>query len=256
MDPETLDFAVEIVRSAGELTLPWFFSDKMTIARKQDGTPVTPADRAAERYLRAELKARFPRDAVIGEEEPDIAGGTDRVWIIDPIDGTKAFIRGVPLFSTLLAMYDSRGPAIGIIHMPALDQTVWAGRGRGCMLDGEPAGVNTNGMLSSSCVSTSDIDGWDASTLCRLGSASAMVRTWGDGYGYSLVATGRIEAMVDPQVALWDIAAMPVIMEEAGGTYTSMNGEPYPQLDPDVEFSAVASNGRIHAELLEVLGGV
>ncbi|MGH9287966.1 MAG: inositol monophosphatase family protein, partial [Acidimicrobiales bacterium] len=136
LERELLDFAVDVVRTAGEMTLRWFRSPDLAVDSKADGTPVTAADRAAERLVRERIAGRFPDDGVLGEEEPEVRGRSGRRWIVDPIDGTKAFIRGVPLYSTLLALHDGDGPALGVIGLPALGQVVYAGRGLGCWSDG------------------------------------------------------------------------------------------------------------------------
>ena len=132
-----------LARQAGESTLPYFRSVDLEVEQKDDDTPVTEADRGAERLLRKELPAEaFPDDAIIGEEEDATAGTSGRTWIVDPIDGTKAFTHGVPLYSTLLAAADEHGPLLGVICLPALPETVWAGRGLGCFLDGQPCHVS------------------------------------------------------------------------------------------------------------------
>jgi len=248
VDPLDLEQAVDIVRAAGELTLRWFQSPELSIDAKGDGTPVTEADRAAERFLREEIARRWPDDAVMGEEEADKPGTSGRTWIIDPIDGTKAFTHGVPLYSNLLAMNDEHGPAIGVINVPAIGVTVWAGRGLGCFENGEPARVNTNASLPGAYVSTCGFDYWSDDHLLAIKATGAHLRTWGDGYGYVLVATGRIEAMVDPEVAIWDVAPVPVIMAEAGGRFTDLTGA-----DRIDGASGIATNGLIHDALLTAL---
>jgi histidinol phosphatase-like enzyme (inositol monophosphatase family) len=250
VDPTLLDTAVDLVRRAGALTLEWFRRDDLAIDRKGDGTPVTQADKAAERFLREQLADRFGDDAVVGEEEADTAGTSGRTWIIDPIDGTKAFTHGVPLYCNLLALEDEAGGAIGVINMPALGETVYAGRGLGCFVDGRPARVSAHDRLAGAHLSTCGFDHWDPTQLLAVHRAGTVMRTWGDGYGYALVATGRIDAMVDPEVARWDVAPMPVILSEAGGRFTDFSGA----ADPD-RGTGVATNGHIHAELLALLNG-
>jgi histidinol phosphatase-like enzyme (inositol monophosphatase family) len=250
VDPALLDEAVDLLRQAGELTLRWFRDDALAIERKGDGTPVTAADKAAERFLREEIARRHPDDTIVGEEEATHVGTSGRTWTIDPIDGTKAFTHGVALYCNLLAIDDDEGPAVGVINMPALGETVWAGRGLGCSFNGRPAHVSTHDTIERAHISTSTFGNWDDDVLARARSRHANLRTWGDGYGYALVATGRIEAMVDPQVALWDVAPMPVILAEAGGRFSAWDGVTDPSLG-----SGVASNGIIHDELLALLNG-
>ena len=133
-DPELVDEAVELARMAGELTLRYFRADDLDVDLKGDGTPVTAADRGAERLVREELARRHPDDGVLGEEEAELVGTSGRRWVLDPIDGTKAFTRGVPLYTNLLAVEDEHGLAVGVVNVPALGETVWAGRGPGLLL--------------------------------------------------------------------------------------------------------------------------
>jgi histidinol phosphatase-like enzyme (inositol monophosphatase family) len=248
VDEQLLDHAVALAREAGDHTLRWFGTDDLVVDRKGDGTPVTEADRATERLIRSRLADMYPEDTIIGEEESDQHGSSGRRWIVDPIDGTKAFTHGVPLFSTLLAVEDEHGPAVGVIALPALDEIVYAGRGRGCFRNGRAAQVSQRDRLPGSYLTTSGFDYWPESTLADLRASGMFMRTWGDGYGYALVATGRVDAMVDPSAAKWDLAAMPVIIGEAGGTFTDYTGAA--RSDGG---NGVATNGRIHQEVLALL---
>jgi histidinol phosphatase-like enzyme (inositol monophosphatase family) len=247
-DPGLLEQAVQFARRAGDFTLPYFRSRELAVEHKHDHTPVTEADRGAERLLRELLADAFPTDAVIGEEEDDTAGTSGRTWVIDPIDGTKAFTHGVPLYSTLLAALDRHGPLLGVICLPALPETVWAGRGLGCFLDGEPCHVSEHDIVEGAYVTASSLRNWPAGALDATHGAGAFVRTWGDAYGYALVATGRAEAMVDHQAAIWDIAPMPVIIGEAGGRMSDLAGA-----DSITSDSGLATNGRLHDQLLALL---
>ena len=248
VDEDTLEQAVALARAAGDRTLRWFRADDLAVERKGDGTPVTAADRDAERWLREQLADRFPADGILGEEEEPTEGTSGRRWIIDPIDGTKAFTCGVPLYTTLLALEDEDGIAVGVIHLPGLGETVWAGRGRGCWSDRGPARVQPAGSLAGAYVMSSSFDTWTRAQVEALTGAGAVLRTWGDGYGYALVATGRVAALVDPIVAPYDIAARPVIRAEAGGRFTDLSGA------STIEGgSGIASNGVLHDELLELL---
>jgi len=236
------------VHRAGELTLRHFRTAGLEVDEKDDGTPVTIADREAERLLRKEIAARHPDDGILGEEEPETPGTSGRRWIIDPIDGTKAFTHGVPLYTNLLALEDSDGIALGVINMPALGETVYAGRGLGCYCNGAPARVSGRGGLDGGYLTSSGLTGWPERTLVAVRDAGLHIRTWGDGYGYALVATGRVEAMFDPVAELYDLGPMPVIMAEAGGSFTGLDG----RSDPGGG-SGVATNGIIHDELLALL---
>jgi histidinol-phosphatase len=246
--PDLLDTAVDLVRRAGTLTLEWFGRDSLRVDTKGDGTPVTEADLAAERFLRDELGNRFPADAIVGEEEADHQGTSGRTWTIDPIDGTKAFTRGVPLYANLLALDDEHGPAIGVINIPALGEIVAAGRGLGCSHNGAPCTVSATRALGDAYASTSGIDGWPAAMLERVLATTVKLRTWGDGYGYVLVATGRIDAMIDPIVAPYDVAPMRTILPEAGGRFTDLTG-----VDRADGGSGLATNGLLHDTFLDLL---
>jgi histidinol phosphatase-like enzyme (inositol monophosphatase family) len=248
VDRALLDIAVDITRRAGELTLGWFQSPTLSIERKRDGTPVTEADRAAERFIRKELRERFPDDAIVGEEFAADTGTSGRTWYVDPIDGTKAFSHGVPLYSNLLAMVDDSGPAIGVVNIPALDEIVAAGRGLGCFHNDRLCHVSATASLTDAYVSTSGLGYWPPAQLQRLLDSPCTIRTWGDGYGYVLVATGRIDAMLDPIVAPYDVAPMSVIMTEAGGRFSDFNG-----VDRADGGNGVASNRVLHEELLTLL---
>jgi histidinol-phosphatase len=247
-DPRTLEAAVALARTAGEITLRWFRSADLEVERKADGSPVTEADRAAERYLREQLTQRFPGDGILGEEEVPLPSSTGRRWILDPIDGTKAFTCGVPLYTNLLALEDRHGIAVGVINIPALGETVWAGRGLGAHSERGPARVSEATELDGAFVMTSGVDGWEPGRLAALAAAGAHLRTWGDGYGYALVATGRVAAMIDPVVEAYDVGPMPVILAEAGGRFTDLSGQD--RIDGG---SGLGTNGELHDVLLELL---
>ncbi|MXZ84261.1 MAG: inositol monophosphatase [Acidimicrobiia bacterium] len=245
---ELLNEVVELTREAGRLTLRWFNDHELAVHRKNDGSPVTDADKAAEAFLRENLTKRFPDDAVIGEEFPEEEGTSGRTWIIDPIDGTRSFVRGVPLYTTLLAMIDQDGPAIGVAAVPGLDEAVWAGRGLGCYHNGRRCQVSSQAELSRSYLCASGFEWWPDGAFDRVRQTGARMRTWGDGYGYVLVATGRTEAMIDPGLNVWDIAPMLVIVPEAGGQVSQWNGTDTPSAG-----DWLATNGNFHEELRSLL---
>jgi histidinol-phosphatase len=253
VDPTLLDEAVGFARAAGELTLGWFNHAELTVDAKGDGSPVTQADRAAERLLREMISGSYPEDSIIGEEEDDLVGTSGRRWVIDPIDGTKAFTHGVATFSNLLYLEDQHGPAIGVINLPALGETVYAARGLGCFLDGTPVGVTDRPDPAGAYLCCTGFHDWTPAMFRRVQEAGIELRTWGDAYGYALVASGRVDAMFDPVLAWWDVAALTVIVPEAGGRLTSWTGSDELHREAEGYYTAIASNGRFHDRLVELL---
>jgi histidinol-phosphatase len=247
---QLLEEAVELARRAGELTLSYFRSSSLDIEEKKDGSPVTLADRQAERLIREQLELRHPGDGIVGEEEGVKQSETGRRWFVDPIDGTLAFTHGVGLYVNLLAMEDEHGIALGVINAPALGETVYAARGLGCYWNGVRAHVSDRGELAGSYLSTSAFDNWDEGAILALKRAGIQLRTWADGYGYALVATGRVDAMTDMEAETYDIAPMPVILSEAGGRFSDLKG--MPRFDGG---SALATNGQLHDAFLRLLVG-
>lgn len=246
--PEALlEEAVELARQAGRFTLEWY-SPSVEVVTKGDGSPVTEADRVAEQLLRNELGERYPHDAIVGEEHGYSAGASGRTWFIDPIDGTQSFIRGVPLFATLLALEDAHGVAVGVIDLPALGETVMAGRGLGCFLNERRITVGDRTDLAGSVLCTSSYDLIPETVANRLQSSSLILRGWGDAYGYALVAGGRVEAMLDPVVSPWDVAPMMVIIPEAGGRFTDCAGT-----SDFRSGTGLATNGALHEEFLKII---
>ena len=247
-DPIDLAFAIELAEDAGASTLAWFQSATLAVERKGDGSPVTAADLAAEALVRERLAATHPGDGIIGEEDDDVDGSTGRRWVVDPIDGTKAFTKGVPLYATLIALIDDHGPAVGVIHLPALGETIAAGRGLGCTFNGAPCRVSEHDTLDGAYATTSGFGYWPSAALQWVLNSDVVFRTWGDAYGYALVATGRAEAMIDPLANPWDIAPMAVIIPEAGGRFSNFDGVEQP--DSWNRNSGVATNGLIHDDLI------
>lgn len=251
VDEQLLADAIEIAEGAAALTLDWFGAADLRIDLKNDGSEVTAADRAAESFVHEAVRNRYPEDTIVGEETGETAGTGSRKWIVDPIDGTASFVRGVPLYTTLLAVVDEHGPALGIVIAPALDERVTAGRGRGCFHNSNPANVSGVEQVGDSCLSSSAYDGswWPREALLAVTDSGAKTRTWGDGYGYMLVATGRIEAMIEPKLNTWDIAPMLTVIPEAGGVITTWSGST--ELEQDAGW--IASNGRVHGQLLDLI---
>jgi histidinol-phosphatase len=231
-----LDAAMEASWAAGRVTLRWFQAGP-DVDLKDDGSPVTLADREAERVIRDLLSARFPDDGFVGEEQGEEHGRSGRRWIVDPIDGTRSFVHGVPLYGVMVALEEDGRPVLGVLHFPALNETVAAARGAGCRWNGRPCRVSEQDRLDRALVVTSG-DARIGSTeadpdlphrlagLRRLAERAHTFRTWGDCYGYALVATGRAEAMLDPTLHVWDAAAIRPIIEEAGGVFSDWSGSP------------------------------
>lgn len=246
---EYLDFATELAERAGEVTLK-YFKQGVAVENKADASPVTIADRETEQFLRAAIAAQYPDHGILGEEYGETNPGARWRWIIDPIDGTKAFVSGVPLYTVLIALECSGDSHLGVIRCPAQGETVAAATGYGCFFNGAPCRVSETGELARARVTTTD---WrnlrkhrPAFTAGVL-DASDQALGWGDGYGYMLVATGRADAMIDPQMNLWDAAPLKPIILEAGGAYTDFNG-----ITSVYTGNTIASNGKIHDALLEL----
>jgi histidinol-phosphatase len=222
---ERLDFALEWVRGAGEITLRHFRSG-LTVESKADRSPVTIADREAEQHLRLGIERFFPEDGIVGEEFGSLREDAPRRWILDPIDGTRTFIRGVPLYGVLAALEEGEEAVLGILHFPALGETVWALRGEGCFWNGAPARVSACADLGQAAVLATEAERVDPPAWERLSRRAGLVRTWGDCYGHALVATGRAEVMCDPVAAVWDAAPLAPVIREAGGVFTDWQGRP------------------------------
>ncbi len=250
---ELLAFAHEIAWQAGKITRRYFQAG-VAIDRKADESPVTVADREAESYLRAAIRARYPDHALLGEEE-GATGSSDAAWrwIIDPIDGTKSFIRGVPLYGVMLGLEHAGEPMLGVVNIPPLDEIVYAARGLGCWWNGRPCRVSSVKPLSEGLLLATRANRYDRygkqEAFTRLVAAAGEFRTWGDCYGYLLVATGRAEAMLDPVMNIWDAAALLPIMQEAGGTFTDWCGVPTIAGE-----EGLGTNGLVLDEVLALIG--
>ncbi len=249
---ELLDFAVELARGAGDITLQYFRKQPET-STKADGSYVTIADRQAEEYLRNRIAERFPDDGVLGEEEGETPGRSGRRWILDPIDGTFAFVRGVPLYGVLIAIEIDDELKAGVVNIPALGEIVSAANGVGCFLNGEPARVSTTRELKDALLLSTSFSACERYGFGRaaeqLQARARTCRTWGDCYGYVLVATGRADVMLDPVMNLWDCAPLLPIMEEAGGTFSDWCG-----VRTASGGNAIATNGLLFDEVMGLIG--
>jgi histidinol phosphatase-like enzyme (inositol monophosphatase family) len=246
-----LDFALDAAWQAGRTALAHFQAG-VTVERKPDQSAVTVADRECERLLRRLIEARYPGHAILGEE----FGGDDKDsvyrWIIDPIDGTNSFVRGVPLFGVLVGLAIRGEPVVGVAHFPALGDTLGAAHGEGCRWNGRLARASSVSDLRRACLACTEAhvvrarmgEEWD-----RLIEDVALTRGWGDCYGHCLVATGRADVMLDPRMQPWDCAALVPIVQEAGGRFTDWKGRVV--IDGG---DAISSNGLLHDTILQRLG--
>jgi histidinol-phosphatase len=217
-------FAVEVAQGARAIIADHRASG-VTSVSKADGTPMTETDSAVERYLRDRIGTAFPADSIRGEELPARTGGNGWVWHIDPIDGTRAYVCDVPLYSTLVGIEYDGAVMVGAADFPALGETISAAAGVGCFHGVDRVSVRRQVPTDGMYVMTSELKSWDPTALGRMLNADVNLRTWGDAYGYLLVATGRADAMIDCDAKEYDLAAVAVIISEAGGTFTSLDGE-------------------------------
>jgi histidinol-phosphatase len=227
MSESYLDAVTELARIAGDFAMS-HYGRTLAVDVKHDGSPVTVADRGAEERARAWIEKRFPEDGILGEEFGDVRPGARRRWILDPIDGTKSFIRRVPLWGTLIAVTEGESVLAGCAYFPAVAETVSAARGEGCFWNGVRCAVSSTATIAESTILITD-DRFEGrpgrgTAWRRLASQASVSRTWGDCYGYLLLATGRADVMVDDVLAPWDSAALYPIVTEAGGSFTDWSG--------------------------------
>ena len=241
----------ELARESGDFTRPLFGQPGLAVDLKADQTPVTAADRGAEEIMRARIKKKFPSHGIVGEEFGSERADAEWVWVLDPIDGTKSFITGVPLWGTLIALAHHGQPVLGCINQPVLDQ-VLMGDGSATTMNGRAVRVRPCARLADATLLTSD----PVSPAKHKGGPAfdallrqvRLARTWGDCYGYLLLASGRADAMIDPIMNPWDIAALVPIIRGAGGVITDWQGGPaYPAE------STIAAGPALHAQLLSAL---
>ena len=251
-----LSLAIEAACEAGELAMKYYRKHDLAVDRKADKSPVTQADREAELLLRKRVGAAFAEDGILGEEFGETAGSSGFRWIFDPIDGTKSFIHGVPLFGTLVGVEYDRRSVIGVMVLPALGEYLYAAQGQGAWhVQGssapQAARVSTTATLGEGLFCTTSVSGFEYRearfVYDQLRATAGLSRGWGDCFGYALVATGRCEAMVDPQMNVWDTACLQPILEEAGGTFTDWQGRPTIHGG-----EGVATNGHVLEEVLAI----
>lgn len=244
-----LELAIETARAAGAVAMRYFASG-VRVETKPDRTPVTQADREAEALIRERIGDRFPTHRFLGEELGGAAGDGD-VWIIDPIDGTKNFVRGLPFFAVQLALHRDGVPTIGVSYAPALDELLAAERGKGATCNGSPIHVSAVANLSDAFIAHGGVDTFEAHgrlpALLALGRQATSVRGYGDFYGYHLLARGKLDAMLEATISPWDVAAVRVIVTEAGGRFTDLDGG-----EPELLRSSLATNGPVHEEIQQI----
>jgi histidinol phosphatase-like enzyme (inositol monophosphatase family) len=243
--------AAELARLTGDIALRHYRS-RLDIEIKKDGSPVTAADRAAEEAARDWVRRLFPEDGILGEEFGEERPGARRRWVIDPIDGTKSFVRGTPLWGSLVALCEGETVLAGAAYFPAVGEIIAAAPGAGCWWNGSRCSVSSVGSLGNATVLTTDERfrecpqrraGWE-----RVVAATALSRSWGDCFGYLLVATGRAELMCDAIMSPWDSAALSPIIREAGGVFTDWDGR-----DTAFGGSVVATNSALSSGLRAIL---
>jgi histidinol-phosphatase len=231
-----LELALRLADAADAITLARFQAQDLVVTAKPDLTPVSDADLAVETALRDLLAAERPSDSVLGEEH-GVTGEGPRQWVVDPVDGTKNFVRGAPVWASLIALLVHGRVEVGVVSAPALGRRWWAARGQGAFANGEPIRVSSVPSLDDAFLSYSSLTGWEEQgrldSLLALSRRCWRTRAFGDFWSHVLVAEGAVDASFEPEVSLWDLAPLQVIVEEAGGRFTSLEGEARPGLFHD-----------------------
>jgi histidinol-phosphatase len=250
VDPD-LALALRLADLSDAITLARFGAQDLTVTAKPDLTPVSDADLAVESALRAALATERPGDSVLGEEH-GVTGTGPRQWVLDPIDGTKNFVRGAPVWATLIALLVDGRVEVGVVSAPALGRRWWAARGEGAFANGSPIRVSAVASLGDAFLSYSSLTGWEEQGrlhgVLQLSRDCWRTRAFGDFWSHVLVAEGAVDASFEPEVSLWDLAPLQVIIEEAGGRFTSLSGDARPDGG-----SVVCSNGLLHDAVLSGL---
>ena len=253
---DDLALAHELADAADAITLDRFGAVDLVVESKPDLTPVSDADRAVEQAIRTRLASSRPGDAVLGEEDGETGTGPRR-WVVDPVDGTKNFVRGVPVWASLVALQVDGEVVVGVVSAPALGRRWWAARGLGAFAGGSLAQarrlqVSAVSSLSDASVAYSSLTGWEEQGrlpgLLQLSREVWRTRAYGDFWSHVMVAEGAVDASFEPEVSLWDLAPLQVVVEEAGGRFSDLTGRA--RADGG---SAVCSNGLLHDEVLDRL---
>jgi histidinol-phosphatase len=256
---DDLRLAHVLADDADSLTTSRFKALDLHVVNKPDLTPVTDADKSVEEGIRRTLSRARPRDAVLGEEQGS-TGSSNRRWVVDPIDGTKNFVRGVPVWATLIALMIDDEVVVGCVSAPQLNRRWWASAGGGAwtgrsLLNASPCRVSDVGRLDDASLSYSSLSGWDErdrlDDFLALSRRCWRTRAYGDFWSYMLLAEGAVDLAAEPELKIYDMAALDVIVREAGGMFTSLDGTPGP-----LGGNALASNGRLHDQALAFLGAL
>ncbi len=251
-DPDRSPFLSVALEAASkaETVIMDYYSGRIASELKADGTPVTAADTEAERIIIETITNEFPDHGFLGEESGDTHSTSPYVWIIDPIDGTKNYIRHIPLFGTQIALMKVDELILGVSNIPAMNELLYAEKGCGVFLNGEQTNVTAVNHISEAMISHGGMDAFGdrgvLENLCNLAMDAARIRSFGDCYMYHLLASGRVDAVIEAAISIWDIAALTVIVEEAGGKVTNLRGAP---IDKNTD-SILATNGLLHQQIL------
>lgn len=252
-----LNFALDLADQADEITLARYRAQDFKISTKPDSTPVTEADLATEKLLREKISAAYPEDGILGEEFGLENSNAKRVWVLDPIDGTKNYLRGVPVWATLIALVENDEPILGVVSSPALGRRWWASKNNGAFtrdIDGSSRkiGVSKVSRIQDASFSYSDEIGWDAfgsgKAFSNIKSAVWRTRAYGDFWSHLLVAEGSVDIAAEPSLNKWDMAANNIIVEEAGGKVTGFSGA-----SAFGEGNALTTNGILHTDALALI---
>lgn len=255
---DDLALALELAELADSITLDRFEATDLDVSSKPDMTPVSDADLATETALREKIAAARPADAILGEEFGGAVELTGRQWVIDPIDGTKNYVRGVPVWATLIALMEGGRVVVGVVSAPALGRRWWAARGGGAwtgrsLTKATRCAVSSVTRLEDASFSYSDLEEWEKANrldgFLELTRACWRTRGYGDFWSHVMVAEGSVDLSAEPELSPWDIAALTVIVEEAGGMWTDLSGAS--ELSGG---SLVCTNGALHSEVLKHLG--
>ena len=261
---ERLELALDVAREAGQIAMRYFQSDVLVVERKTDDSPVTRADREGEGLMRARLEAACPDDAIVGEELGSKEGTSGFTWYLDPIDGTHSFVHGVPLFGVMIGLEQANTAVAGVLVFPALRELAygtadgsWWGANVGPPgepYEARPARVSATQSVQGASFATTGLESFQEAdivpALGRIAQSGADARSWSDCYGHYLVATGRVDAMIDPAMSVWDCAPLQPIIEGAGGRFTDLGG-----VATIHGGSAISTNGLLHDDVLALVAG-